>query len=498
MKSCPKCGGEIQDRANKCRHCLSWLTPGVQKSGALDPAPISPHPQPLSREEIMRPAPSVETSLPAATTSGRSRKGRLSARQVIGLVSLAATFLGVGTFLMLKSSSREPGSSSVAPLANPTVSPSETDAAFIAHVGVPPIWPATPEETDAVFYDLVYGGKNSELSSCKQLTGDYEVGLISGGNALESCLTPHLAGLGVQDEALDLLFETGIVIWNATPTGPFWLAEGFDYDDFGSNGGPPTYLFTPQGILDIAHQWNTWQILSDAKAASMEGEMPEIQRAYASAFGMSDSDIGFWPYGENFHYSTPVSNGDAWVIPFSVPLEGCHACETPIQGSFELDADSGGVIFGARFVGLCYDASYQPNDSGDIPGGNQFGLSDCPGSQPAPEADADEEERIVDASCGEEYCAGIWKSGEGAILFEAWGIGDYFGTITVCVEKVTRVCAEMDPEGTPAGAYEWRLAWADNFPDEGSGIYSVTMTSEGGNPVGDGAWDFEWNSAAAA
>lgn len=105
-------------------------------------------------------------------------------------------------------------------------------------------------------------------------------------------------------------------------------------------------------------------------------------------------------------------------------------------------------------------------------------------------------EQIVDASCGSESCAGIWRTSAGALVFEAWGMGDYWGVITVCVEKVTRVCRTMAPEEQAAGDFEWRLPWGANFPAEGSGVYRVTMTTGSGDPVSDGAWDFEWNEAA--
>lgn len=500
MKPCTNCGEQIQDRARKCRHCKSWLPPESREvrtdTASTDPAVLRLAPP--SRERALPAGAPVLAPEPTSTASRHGPSGRLSAFQVAAFLGLGSVLLVGAIFMVLRSGSAVE-SSGAAPTAVASAAPStHVDASLIAHAGGPPIWPISSEETDAVFYDLVYGGRDSEISACRQFTGGYEEGLVSGTDSLDACLRPYLAALGVQGEAMDLLFQSGIIIWNATATGPFWLAEGFDYDAFGSNGGPPPYLFTPEGILDIASQWNRWDLLADAKAVSMEGQMPEIQRAYATAFGMSDSDIGFWNYGENFEYLTPVETASAWTIPLLVSLEGCHACETPIKGNFELEGTGDGSISGARFVGLCYDGSYQPNDAGDIPSGNDFNLPNCPGSEPAPEVVPDGEERIVDASCGEEYCAGVWKASDGSILFEAWGMGDYFGVITVCVEKVTVVCEQMPPQEMPAGDFEWRLEWASTFPSEGSGTYTVSMTTEFGDPVGDGSWDFEWNEEATA
>lgn len=133
----------------------------------------------------------------------------------------------------------------------------------------------------------------------------------------------------------------------------------------------------------------------------------------------------------------------------------------------------------------------------DAPDGASSLAPLCGEDSDAATSSDDDPERIVDASCGEEHCAGVWKTSDGVIVFEAWGMGNYFGVITVCVEKTTRACRTMSPQEMTTGDFEWRLPWAENFPLEGSGTYRVTMTSEYGDPVGDGSWDFEWNASAA-
>lgn len=92
--------------------------------------------------------------------------------------------------------------------------------------------------------------------------------------------------------------------------------------------------------------------------------------------------------------------------------------------------------------------------------------------------------RQLDWQCGADACAGISSRKDGSIFFRAVGYWNYFGTITVCVEKETEVCTDMPPKYSKLNdMWYWRLAWQGNFPNEGPGRYAVTMTYDGDSLV---------------
>lgn len=97
----------------------------------------------------------------------------------------------------------------------------------------------------------------------------------------------------------------------------------------------------------------------------------------------------------------------------------------------------------------------------------------------------------LDGYCGEDTCAGIYRRKDWSVFFRAVGFMNYFGTITVCVEKETEVCLDMPAKQSKLdGMWYWRLAWQGNFPDEGPGRYAVTMTYGLDELVGNDTWAF--------
>lgn len=276
------------------------------------------------------------------------------------------------------------------PRSTPTPTPPGEPANLLPFRGEPPAWPLTVHETDEIVGAVakIYFDWSAPFAPvterCSGLKDSRPEGDLIGGNAsVEECLRPYLADQGVGEGALDLFFGSGIAIWSAKQTGPFWLAEGFDYDMYGSNGSPPEYLFTPEGVFDVPGQYTNFSppegwgpILHATAAATSTDPMPEIRDAYAEAFGMAAGDIGFWSYGETIDLMPAREVEGGWVVPFSWELLGCHACSTSIYGRFELDASQAGAILGVRYVDACYDPTRVPSDLGAIRE-RDFGLASC-------------------------------------------------------------------------------------------------------------------------
>lgn len=255
--------------------------------------------------------------------------------------------------------------------AGPMPSPSSTapPPRLIPFTGEPPIWPITNEEFDrivggvmALYFPDSWEPYAPATAACASLEGTRPEGDLIGGNAaVEACLRPYLERLGVGARALDLFFATGILVWDAPRTGPFWNAYASDYDLFGSEAITPDYLVTPDGIFDVPDQLGpvppaAWMPLVDARDAALAvPEMDDIRAAYGEEFGTAAAEVGFWPYGETIDLATPRGTADGWEIPFEWRLLGCHLCTTPIVGRFTIEATAGGTIVGARFDGLCYD-----------------------------------------------------------------------------------------------------------------------------------------------
>lgn len=283
------------------------------------------------------------------------------------------------------------GTASEAP--EPSITTPSTDDSLLPMVDEPPIWPLTVELTDQIaggvasrYFPAFAKDYAPVAERCAAIRRGPVVGeLIAGNTAIENCLRPYLVELGVGEKALDLFFATGVAIWGATPSGPVWLLESFDYDMFGSNGSPPEHLFTADGLFDIPGQFTSfsplegWAPLLDAlEVANSADPMPEVRAVYAREWKSKPNSIGFWTYGEKINLQPARERSGGWVIPFSWIVLGCHACDTPIVGQFELGVDAVGSVVDARFVGFCYDTLFPPNVDGEYPGGPEhFGLDAC-------------------------------------------------------------------------------------------------------------------------
>ena len=82
--------------------------------------------------------------------------------------------------------------------------------------------------------------------------------------------------------------------------------------------------------------------------------------------------------------------------------------------------------------------------------------------------------RALDSYCSEsgDYCTYVVQKDSGAISFEIRAFANYFGRATACITKDTRVCHSRAPHRDKS-LYVWRIRWQDNYPDEGSGRYTV-------------------------
>lgn len=310
---------------------------------------------------------------------------RQATAKILLALSIGLVVLGAVLAACSSPSNGDPGTPSTTP------SLSAEPASLLPFPGEPPIWPLSIEETDQIvggLSSLYFPGWSRPYGAvttrCRSLKGTRPEGNLVGGNAaVEACLRPYLEDLKVGRAALDLFFETGIAIWGSEPTGPFWLAEGFDYDMYGTNGLPPEYLFSSRGVFDVPGQITNfsppegWPSLLDATDVAVSTPpMPHIRDAYADLFDMRPTEVGFWSYGEVIDLLPARRTDSGWAIPLTWELRGCHACTTPIYGRFELESDAAGQILGVHFVDACFDPSRAPDDLGDL-GSKDFGLVAC-------------------------------------------------------------------------------------------------------------------------
>lgn len=263
-------------------------------------------------------------------------------------------------------------------------------AEMLPFSGEPPLWSLTERKTNVIargLYQLLEGHWQHYAPVRRRCEGIPRVrppltgeGRVGGSAEVETCLRPYLEELGVQERALDLFFDTGIVIWESIPVGPFWIGRGYDYDMFGSNGFPPDYLFTPAGILDMQRRSASgdWGPIARAREAAMgDADVVRIRRAYAGRMDTALRYIGFEAFGETMTFLPEVQRyASGWSMPFTWELRGCHACATPLRGVFAIDLTDAGLPVGARYVGLCSDPDYRPGP-GDIPPSEDFGLPYC-------------------------------------------------------------------------------------------------------------------------
>ena len=330
---------------------------------------------------------------PNTAPDGASRPQRFL--RIVALVSLALAGCGEQGAPPVASPSPPPLATSAPSIAT---SPSEGTVEppiLLPFPGAPPIWTLSVAETDRIVGGVIHRFMPSwapAYAAVDEACATIEKGppggdFIEGNSEVDDCLRPYLEGLGVASEALDLFFASGIAIWDAEATGPFWLAEGFDYDMLGSNGVPPDYLFTPAGMFDIPGQFTSFfppkgwaPLLTAIDTATASEPMPAIRRAYATYLGERVKDVWFWAYGEYVDLAPARETGSGWAIPLEMHLVGCHVCATPIVGRFEVTADPAGAISGVRFIDLCYDPKLAPDDPTALPGGSgRFGLPDCTG-----------------------------------------------------------------------------------------------------------------------
>ena len=275
----------------------------------------------------------------------------------------------------------------------PAISSSGSEPAeLMPFGGAPPVWPLTSSKTERIMrglYRLLEGHWPHFAPVDRRCEGlprlrpglEWE-GRIGGNQAVEACLRPYLEQLGVGEDALDLFFASGIVIWESVPAGPFWIGRGYDFDMYGSNGASPEYLFTDVGIFDIQQQrYQGWRPLDAARSAAMQApQSRDLRVAYAEELGVKPKYVGFWNYGESMSLApVPQRYDGGWSFPMLWSLLGCHACSTPIVGVFAIDVTERGVPIDMRFVELCKDLDYRPNDASDISPERDFGVLPCPG-----------------------------------------------------------------------------------------------------------------------
>lgn len=80
-----------------------------------------------------------------------------------------------------------------------------------------------------------------------------------------------------------------------------------------------------------------------------------------------------------------------------------------------------------------------------------------------------------------DYCHGVQKAGGGVALF--FRTFSLTGDMDVCVSKAGKVCRTVALRSKPHGLREARLRWDRQFPDRGSGTYTVTWYQDG-SPIG--------------
>ena len=104
---------------------------------------------------------------------------------------------------------------------------------------------------------------------------------------------------------------------------------------------------------------------------------------------------------------------------------------------------------------------------------------------PAGMTTASADVRVLDAYCSPsgDYCTLILKK-DRRIVFTVRAFADYFGTVTTCVTKETRVCRSRSPREGDNGIYRWSIRWQSNYPREGAGIYTVRWLAESGDRIG--------------
>lgn len=291
------------------------------------------------------------------------------------------------------------------PTTSTRVSDSPDAFTLIPFDGEAPIWPLTRADTDAVFRGILCF-PNSGLGACKGVNRSWPNNptscprvtneswlanplITDAAMNLAHCLRPYFASVGASESSLDLFFKSGIVIWRAESVGPFWIADGYDYDWFGYPK-VTSYLFVREGILDLPEQWgavlyngdsHSPALASAIQSAMSSAKMSEISNWW-TAFSGASPGLVFSDYPEDLSYRMPVRVTTGWRIPFLASLKGwCDECGLPVSGLFELGASAEGSIDQVRFITLCYDLAYRQTSFRDAPAQNEFGLSDCPGKQ---------------------------------------------------------------------------------------------------------------------
>ena len=92
---------------------------------------------------------------------------------------------------------------------------------------------------------------------------------------------------------------------------------------------------------------------------------------------------------------------------------------------------------------------------------------------------------VLDDYCSPsgDYCTYVMKKDSGAILFQIRAFANYFGRSQACVTKDTRVCHSRSPHRHHQ-LYEWNILWQGNYPNQGTGRYTVRWTDKSGNRIG--------------
>lgn len=275
------------------------------------------------------------------------------------------------------------------PIGEPTPYAELDSPELIPWTGEPPIWDLPPAEMGDIatgVYTVINYRPRDAYEPVRDRCGEVEwnqplYDLVTGNPQLEECLRPYLEERGVGASALDLFFTTGIVVFALQGEGPVWVARGQDYDMWGSSGFRVTFIFTPDGILDVADHSSVisvegWPSLG--RALDEAHSQPGMQ-AVRAADPTRGPEIEFQNYGETMYVAAPVRTEYGWSVPFAWEARSCHACSVPILGRFVIDFTAEGSVAGVRFVDLCYLVDFEPQDDSEsaLVSEDRYGLPGC-------------------------------------------------------------------------------------------------------------------------